>query len=140
MIDYQLKGLIFNHTLKSYTITSIESANMLKVTMKFDEGYNHKNPCKWRRDMLRKEKFLAKFRRDPVLVPFCFHKPGQSPHPAFLGGLVLAVVANVLIKHAENLTSEFEGVHHQKNHLVQKVEKADKEQDQISNWVRDLLD
>ena len=34
-MDYQLKGLILNRTLKSYAITPIESANVLKVTMKF---------------------------------------------------------------------------------------------------------
>ena len=39
MMDYWLKGLILNHTLKSYTITPIESANVLEVTMKFDGGY-----------------------------------------------------------------------------------------------------
>ena len=32
-MDYQLKGLILNCTLKSYTITPIESANVLEVTM-----------------------------------------------------------------------------------------------------------
>ena len=37
-MDSQLKGLILNHTLKSYTITPIESNNVLEVTMKFYGG------------------------------------------------------------------------------------------------------
>ena len=49
-------------------------------------------------------------------------------------------MANALIKHAEDITSDLEGLHHQWDHLVQLVEKANKELDQISNWVRDLLD
>ena len=39
MMDYWLKGLTLNHTLKSYTITPIESANVLEVTIKFDGSY-----------------------------------------------------------------------------------------------------
>ena len=39
--------------------------------MKFYWGFKYKSPSKRRRDKLRKEKFLAKFRRAPVL--------GQSP-------------------------------------------------------------
>ena len=42
-MDYQLKGLILNHTLKSYAITPIESANVLKVTMKFYGGYKYES-------------------------------------------------------------------------------------------------
>ena len=71
-MDYQLKGLILNCTLKSYTITPIESANVIEVTMKFYGGYKYKSPCKRRRDRLRKERFLAKFKRDPLLVPIPF--------------------------------------------------------------------
>ena len=56
----------------------IESANVLKVTMKFYGGYKYKSPSKRRRDRLRKKKFLAKFRKDPVLVPVPFLEPGQS--------------------------------------------------------------
>ena len=77
-MDYQLKGLILNCTLKSYAITPTESANVLKVTMKFYGGYKYKSPRKRRRDRLRKKKFLAKFRKDPVLVPVPFLEPGQS--------------------------------------------------------------
>ena len=80
-MDYQLKALILNHTLKSYAITLIESANVLKVTMKFYRGYKYKSISKRRKDRLRKKRFLAKFRKDPVLVPVPFLEPGQSPHP-----------------------------------------------------------
>ena len=34
-MDSQLKGIILKYTLKSYKITPIESANVLRVTMKF---------------------------------------------------------------------------------------------------------
>ena len=71
-MDYQHKGLILNCTLKSYAITPIESANVLKVTMKFYGGCKYKSPSKRRRDMLRKKRFLAKYRKDPVLVPVPF--------------------------------------------------------------------
>ena len=37
-MDSQLKGIILNCTLKSYTITPIESNNVLEVTMKFYGG------------------------------------------------------------------------------------------------------
>ena len=88
-MDYQFKGLILNHTLKSYAITPIENANVLKVTMKFYGGYKYKSPKKRRRDRLRKKRFLAKFRKDPVLVPVPFLEPGQSPHPVSLGAAML---------------------------------------------------
>ena len=90
-MDYQLKGLILNHTLKSCAITPMESANVLKVTMRFYGGYMYERPSKRRRDRLRK-KFLAKFRKDPVLVHVPFLEPSQSPHPVSLGALVLATM------------------------------------------------
>ena len=77
-MDFRLKGIILNHTLKSYKITPIKSANVLRVTMKFYGGFKYKSPSKRRRDKLRKEKFLAKFRRAPILVPIPFLEPGQS--------------------------------------------------------------
>ena len=89
-MDSQLKGLILNCTLKSYTITPIESNNVLEVTMKFYGGYKYKSPSKRRRDRLRKERFLAKFKRDPLLVPIPFLEPG---HPLLLW---LWVVLSVL--------------------------------------------
>ena len=38
-MESRLKGIILNHTLKSYAITPIESPNVLKVTMKLYGGY-----------------------------------------------------------------------------------------------------
>ena len=69
-MDSQLKGIILNLTLKSYMITPIESTNVLKVTIKFYGGYKYKNLSKKRRGQCRQLKFLAKFRKDPNLVPF----------------------------------------------------------------------
>ena len=91
-MDYRLKGLILNHTLKSYAITPIEGANVLKVTMKFYGGYKYKSPSNRRRDRFRKKRFLARFRKEPVLVPVPFLEPGLSPHPVWLGGPVLATM------------------------------------------------
>ena len=97
-MDSRLKGIILNRTLKSYKIIPIESANVLRVTMMFYGGFKYKSPSKRRRDKLRKEKFLAKFRRDPILVPIPFLEPGHSPFPAVLGGPVLESMATALLE------------------------------------------
>ena len=76
-MDYQLNGIVLNHTLKSYTITPIERANVLKVTMKFYGGYKYKSP-NIRIDNLRKQKFLDQFRMYPGLVPV----PVSGPDPS----------------------------------------------------------
>ena len=139
-MDYQLKGLILNHTLKSYAITPIESANVLKVTMKFYGGYKYKSPSKRRRDMLRKKRFLAKFGKDPVLVPVPFLEPGQSPHPVSLGGLVLATMEAPLLKQVHEIEEQIRGFCERQDQLAKEAEQAEKEWEKISNWVRDLLD
>ena len=43
-MDFRLKGIILNHTLKSYKITPIESANVLRVTMMFYGGFQVQKP------------------------------------------------------------------------------------------------
>ena len=139
-MDYQLKGLILNCTLKSYDITPIESPNVLKVTMKFYGGYKYKSPSKRRRDRLRKKRFLAKFRKDPVLVPVPFLEPGQSPHPVLLGGLVLATMEAALHKQVHEFEEQIRGFHERTDWLAKEAEQAEKEWEKVSNWVRDLLD
>ena len=104
-MEYQLKGLILNCTLKTYKVSSIESTNVLKATMKFYGGYKYKSPSKMRRDKLRK-KFQTQFRSDPVLVPVPFVEPGQSPHPVSLGGLVHATIVTALIMQAEDVVNK----------------------------------
>ena len=69
-MDSQLKGLILNRTLKSYTITPIESNNVLEVTMKFYGGYKYKSASKRRRDRLRKERFWQSLREILSLCQF----------------------------------------------------------------------
>ena len=49
-------------------------------------------------------------------------------------------VATALIKQAEEAVDGLWGLHHQQDCLAQEVEKVDKEWEQISNWVSDLLD
>ena len=139
-MDYQLKGLILNRTLKSYAITPIESANVLKVTMKFYGGYKYKSPSKRRRDMLRKKRFLAMFRKDPVLVPVPFLVPGQSPHPVSLGGPVLATMETSLLKQVHEIEEQIRGFRERRDQLAKEAEQAEKEREKVSNWVRDLLD
>ena len=130
-MDYQLKGLILNHTLKSYTITPIESANVLKVTMKFYGGYKYKSPSKRRRDRFRKKRFLAMFRKDPVLVPVPFLEPGQSPHPVSLGGLVLATMETALLKQVYEIKKQIRWFHERWDQLAQEAEQAEKEWERL---------
>ena len=111
-MDYWLKRLILNHTLKSYSITPTENANVLKVTMRFYRDYKYKSPSKRRSDRLGKENFLAKFRRDPVLVPIPFLKPGQSPSPVALDGPVCIAITTAFIMQAEEMVDEMKGLHH----------------------------
>ena len=109
-MDFRLKGIILNCTLKSYKITPIESANVLRVTMKFYGGFKYKSPSKRRRDKLRKEKFLAKFRSDPILVPIPFLEPGQSP-PAVLGVPVLENMATAFATEMKEVVAEIKRLH-----------------------------
>ena len=139
-MDSQLKGIILNHTLKSYKITPIESANVLRVTMKFCGGFKYKSPSNRRRDKLRKEKFLAKFRRDPILVPIPFLEPGQPPSPATLGGPVPEAIIAVFSTEVEELVAEIKKMHKKCIHLAQEAEDAEKQRDRMCNWVLDLKD
>ena len=118
-MDSQLKGLILNRTLKSYTITPIESNNVLEVTMKFYGGYKYKSPSKRRRDRLRKERFLARFKRDPLLVPIPFLAPGQSPSPVALGGPVCSAIATAFMTQAEEMLQDMKDLCHQWDRLAQ---------------------
>ena len=137
-MDSQLKGLILNHTLKSYTITPIESNNVLEITMKFYGGYKYKSPSKRRRDRLRKERFLAKFKRDPLLVPIPFLEPGQSPSPVALGGPVCSAIATAFMTQAEEMLQDMKYLCHQRDRLAQEAGKAEKEWERMCKQVRDL--
>ena len=137
-MDSQLKGLILNYTLKSYTITPIESNNVLEVTMKFYGGYKYKSPSKRRRDRFRKERFLAKFKRDPLLVPIPFLEPGHSPSPVALGGPVCSAITTAFMTQAEEMLQDMKDLCHQWDHLAQEAGKAEKEWEKMCQQVRDL--
>ena len=137
-MDSQLKGLILNCTLKSYTITPIESNNVLEVTMKFYGGYKYKSPSKRRRDRLRKERFLAKFKRDPLLVPIPFLEPGHSPSPVALGGPVCSAIATAFMTQAEEMLQDMKDLCHQQDCLAQEAGKAEKEWEKMCQQVQDL--
>ena len=139
-MDYQLKGLILSHTLKSYDITPIEIANVLKVTMRYYGDYKYKSPSKRRRDRLRKKRFLAKCRKEPVLVPVPFLEPGQSPHPVSLGGPVLATIEAFLLKQVHEIEKQIREFCERQDWLAKEVEQAEKEWEKVSIWVRDLFD
>ena len=139
-MDSRLKGIILNCILKSYKITPTESANVLRVTMMFYGGFKYKNPSKRRSKKLRKEKFLAKFRRVPILVPIPFLKPGQSPSPAVLGGPVLESMATAFATEFEEVVAEIKRLHQKHICLAQEAEDAEKEREWMSNWVHDLMD
>ena len=137
-MDSQLKGLILNYTLKSYTITPIESNNVLEVTMKFYGGYKYKSPSKRRRDRFRKERFLAKFKRDPLLVPIPFLEPGHSPSPVALGGPVCSAITTAFMTQAEEMLQDMKDLCHQWDHLAQEAGKAEKEWEKMCQQVQDL--
>ena len=137
-MDSQLKGLILNCTLKSYTITPIESNNVLEITMKFYGGYKYKSPSERRRDRLRKERFLAKFKRDPLLVPIPFLEPGQSPSPVALGGPVCSAIAAAFMTQAEEMLQGMKDLCHQWDHQAQEAGKAEKEWEKMCQQVWDI--
>ena len=81
--------------------------------MKFYGGYKDKIPSERRRDSLRKKRFLAQFRKDPLLVPVPFPEPHQSPHPSALGKPVPTVVANARIRQTQDAMDALHRLQHQ---------------------------
>ena len=130
-MDYWLKGHILNCTLKSYSMSPIESVNVCKVRMKSNGDYKHKSPSKRRWDKVRKEKFLAKYKRDPLLAPIPFLEPDQSLSHCILIGPVCAVIATAFITQAEDMVQEIKDLGHQCDHPAQEWER-------LCNQVHDL--
>ena len=106
--------------------------------MKFYGGYKYKSPHKRRWDRLRKERFLAKFKRDPLFVPFPFLEPGQSPSPLAMDGPVSSTIATALITQAEEMVEDMQDLCHQQDHLAQEAGKAEKEWEKMCRQVQDL--
>ena len=98
-----------------------------EVTTKFYGGYKYKSPSKRRRDRLRKERLLAKFQRDPLLVPIPFLEPGHSPSPVALGGPVCSAITTAFMTQAEEMLQDMKDLCHQWDHLAQEAGKAEKE-------------
>ena len=111
---------------------------MLEVTTKFYGGYKHKSPSKRRRGRLRKERFLAKFKRDPLLVLIPFLEPGQSPPPVALGGPVCSAIATAFMMQAKEVVEDMQDLCHQWDYLAQEAGKAEKEWDKMCMQVQDL--
>ena len=106
--------------------------------MKFYGGYKYKSPSKRRWDRLRKERFLAKFKRDPLLVPIPFLEPDQSPSPVALGGPVFSVIATAFMTQAEEMLEDMKDLCHQRDHLAQEAAKAEKVWEKMCKQVQDL--
>ena len=121
-----------------YTIIPIESANVLEVTMKFYGGYKYKSLSKRGWDRLRKERFLAKFKRDPLLVPIPFLEPGQSPSPVALGGPVCSSIVTAFMTQAGEMVGDIQDLCHQQDCLAQEAGKAVKEWEKMCRQLQGL--
>ena len=108
--------------------------------MRFYGGFQYKSLSKRRRDRLRMEKFLAKFRRDPFLVPIHFLEPVQTPTPVTLGAPVQDAISTAFLTWAREMVCEMETMGDKPNHLAKETEKAEIKRDKMCNWVCDLLD
>ena len=106
--------------------------------MKFYGGYKYKSPSKRRRDRLGKERFLAKFKRDPLLVQIPFLEPGQSPSHVVSGGPVCSAIATAFITQAEEVVEDMQDLCHQWDCLAQETGKAEKEWEKMCRQVQDL--
>ena len=106
----------------------MESNNVLEVTMKFYGGYKYKCPSKRRWDSLRKEWFLPKFKRDPLLVSIPFLKPGHSPSPVALGSPVCSAITTAFMTQAEEMLEDMKDLCHQWDHLAQETGKT------VNDW------
>ena len=72
------------------------------------------------------EKFLAKFKRDPLLVPIPFLEPGQSPSPVALGGPVSSTITTAFMTQAEEVVGDMQYLCYQWDCLAQEAGKAEK--------------
>ena len=109
-MDYQLKGFILNHTLKSYAITLVESANVLKVTMKFYGVISTGIPARGAGTGSGRKGSWPSSGRILFWCQCPSSKPGQSPHPVSLGGLVLATMEAALHKQVHVIEEQIKGV------------------------------
>ena len=106
--------------------------------MKFYVVYKYKSPSKRRQDRLRKERFLAKFKRDPLLVPIPFLEPSNSPSPVALGGPVCSAITTTFMTEAEEVLEDMKDLCHQWDHMAQEAGKAEKEWEKMCKQVWDL--
>ena len=72
---------------------------------------------------------MAKFRRDPILVPIPFLEPGLSPSPAVLGGPVLESMTTAFTTEMKVVVAKIKRLHQKHICLVQEAEDAEKERD-----------
>ena len=106
--------------------------------MRFYGGYKYKSPSKRSRDRLRKERFLANFKRDPLLVPIPLLEPGQSHYPVALGGPVCSAIATAFMTQAEEVVKDMQDLCHQWDCLAQEADKTEKEWEKMCRQVQDL--
>ena len=139
-MDSRLKGIILYHTLKSYKITPIESANVLRVTMKFYGVSSTRAPARGGG--------TSSGRRNswPSLGELLFwcQSPSWSlvnplPLPS-LGGPVPEAIITAFCTEVEELVAETKKMCKKLIHLAQEAEDAEKQRDRMCNWVLDLKD
>ena len=109
-MDYQLKGLILNCILKSYIISPIESANMLKVTMRFYGGSKYKSPQQQEELQAQEGKVPGQVYDGSCSGASSLSRAWSIPSPASLGGPVLASIETTLIKQAKDVEDEMRGL------------------------------
>ena len=81
---------------------------------------------------------MAKFKRDPLLVPIPFLEPGQSPSPVALGGPVCSTIATAFMTQAEEVVGDMQDLCHQWDCLAQDPGKAEKEWEKMCRQMQDL--
>ena len=106
--------------------------------MKFYGGFKYKSPSKRRWDRLRKDRFLARIKRDPLLVQIPFLEPGQSPSPVDLGGPVCSAITTALMTQAEEVVEDMQDLCHQQDHLAQEAGMAENKWKKMCRQVQDL--
>ena len=108
--------------------------------MRFYGGYKYKRPSKGRKDRLRKKSSWLSSGKTLCWCQYPFLEPGQSPHPVFLGGPVLATMEASLLKQVHEIEEQIRGFCERWDHLAKEAKQTEKEWEKVSNWFRDLLD
>ena len=81
---------------------------------------------------------MAKFKRDPLLVPIPFLDPGQSPSPVALAGPVCSTTTTAFMTQAEEMVEDMQYLYHLWDCLAQEAGKAKKEWEKMCRQVQHM--